>query len=151
MSKQSQYASDIAEAITELRGLLPVGTTVGTILRHVSASGMTRHISPVLVQDGNVRDLTWNVVKAGIAKESARYQGVTLGGAGMDMGFALVYSISRTVYRDGFDCIGEDCPSNDHSNTRPTEGQSWAEARAAGYAPGTHHSDGGYALNQRWI
>jgi hypothetical protein len=32
------------------------------------------------------------------------------------MGFALVYALGRKLYPDGFDCAGERCPSNDHSN-----------------------------------
>jgi hypothetical protein len=58
-----------------------------------------------------------------------------MGGAGMDMGFALVYNLSRSLYPNGFDCIGESCPSNDHVN---------------GYNR-SHHADGGYALQQSWL
>lgn len=62
------------------------------------------------------------------------------------MGFELVYSLSRTLFPDGFDCIGEGdgygtfCPSNDHSNDRTRD-----------YSPGRHHGGGGYALRQRWL
>ena len=58
----------------------------------------------------------------------------------MDMGFALVYDLSRTLYPDGFECIGKDaqCPSNDHSN---------GDRNYAKH----NHKDGGYALRQRWL
>jgi len=56
----------------------------------------------------------------------------------MDMGFHLVYSLSRALYPDGFACVGDYCPSNDHSNGQPKDLRS-------------HHRDGGYALRQEWI
>lgn len=70
--------------------------------------------------------------------------GIVIGGCGMDMGFALVYALSRSLFRDGFKCIGDEtrnhrsCPSNDHSNGMP-------------YARGRKHSDPGYALRQVWL
>ena len=64
-----------------------------------------------------------------------------MGGAGMDMGFALVYELSHALYPDGFDCIGEGCPANDHNNPPHPD-------REAG---SMHHASGGYALNQRWM
>src|SRR3990167_5500047 len=64
--------------------------------------------------------------------------GVRVGGCGMDMGFHLVYNLSRVLFPDGFDCIGKDFPANDHSNGDRD------------YKPHTH-KDGGYALKQRWL
>lgn len=45
-------------------------------------------------------------------------QAVRMTGAGMDMGFALVHWLASAAFPDGFDCIGEKCPSNDHANAR---------------------------------
>jgi hypothetical protein len=74
---------------------------------------------------------------------------IKVGGCGMDMGFSLVYGLSRTLYREGHACtIGEDhghhsgtdyCPSNDHVNDR-----NWSRYEGL-------HSDGGYAVSQRWL
>ena len=47
----------------------------------------------------------------------------------MDMGFALVYGLSRTLYRDGHKCLGDKgktrCPSNDHSNDYGAHTRAW--------------------------
>jgi hypothetical protein len=105
---------------------------------------------------------------AAILGETMAHDAVRVGGAGMDMGFHLVYSLSSRLYPDGFECVGEECPSNDHGNGEP---------RPHEYAPGdtnpaddpgcavyhcgrsryqhptlpAHHRDGGYALRQRWL
>lgn len=62
-----------------------------------------------------------------------------VGGCGMDMGFPVVYNLSATLFRDGFDCIGKGCPSNDHSNGDRN------------YEPHRHAHAGGYALSSRWL
>ena len=72
--------------------------------------------------------------------ERGRGDGLKVSGAGMDMGFWLVYTLSRALWPDGYACIGEGCPANDHSNGLRE------------YTAGKHqHSDGGYALRQRWL
>jgi hypothetical protein len=130
-----------AEAIDELRAMLPPGSEVKTILRHCSRSGMSRSISVVI--DGE--DLTWLAARA-MGEKFDRYGGITRGGCGTDMGFDLVYSLSRRLYPDGFECIGwsydlpraDRCPSSDHSN-HPRETFMY------------HSGNGGYALKQRWL
>lgn len=138
-----------AEAINQLREILNPGDTVHTVLRHVSSSGMTRHISVVIVRDGEPVDISWSVARAmgwTLAETRSTNRGVKVGGCGMDMGFHLVYSLSRTLYPEGHACTGESgygadrCPSNDHSNDR-----------TADYRTDRVHSDGGYALKQRWL
>ena len=56
----------------------------------------------------------------------------------MDMGFHLVYELSRALYPAGFVCSGDKCNSNDHSNGDRD------------HSP-HQHQDGGYALRCRWI
>lgn len=64
---------------------------------------------------------------------------LVVNGCGMDMGFHVVYELGYTLYgRDGFICIGERCPSNDHSNGDRD------------YTPHAH-TDGGYALRYEWL
>jgi hypothetical protein len=152
---------DKTEAADQLREMLPPGSTARTILRHVSASGMTRWISVVI--DGE--DYSWLAARAMGAKLDPKYGGIKRVGCGMDMGFDLVYSLSRTLYPDGFACVEqafnetsrlceEDpdragfcayhsevhssdrrCPGADHSNRVETD---W-------------HKSGGYAISQRWL
>jgi hypothetical protein len=83
---------------------------------------------------------------------SNRYEALIASGAGMDMGFHAVYSLSSRLYPDGFDCTGERCPSSDHSNGMPRPLITAAEAASMiGKAPVPHHASGGYALRQAWL
>ena len=134
-------------AIKQLREWLPPGSTARTIIRHVSRSGMQREISVVVMVDGEPFECDYWVARA-LGDRIGTHGGIVVGGCGMDMGFHLVYSLSQTLYPDGFDCIGEGdnnwhgrCPSNDHSNDRGERD----------YSPTRHHSSGGYAISQRWL
>ena len=133
------------EAIAQLREMLPPGSTVYTILRHTSRSGMLRIIDPVaILPDGSHRHIGRMVADLIVRKYDTEREGVKCHGCGMDMGFDLVYSISQALYPEGFACIGKDegyrhyCPSNDHSNGD----RDWTPH---------HHKAGGYALNHRWL
>jgi hypothetical protein len=112
------------DARARLLELLPPGTPVYTILRHVSSSGMSRDISAMIVRDGRPFLLDGLILAAdlGFRRSRRRYgEGLAMGGYGMDMGFSLVYSLSSSLYRDGHACTGKQsgpgrCPSNDHTN-----------------------------------
>lgn len=176
-----------ADAQAKLREWLKPGDTVYTILRHVSRSGMSRTIGVVLLQPddrGANRPLVdlhpnWLVSQAvGLRMSAKDRDGVVVGGCGMDMGFHLVYETSHALFPDGFGCIGEGCPSNDHSNgdrdymphgsaracyPEPLSADSLCHCIDAlhwhGECAGTEpackashwHRDGGYALRQRWL
>jgi hypothetical protein len=122
------------DAIQDLREILKLGDTVYNILNHVSKSGMSRAISSVIVVDGEIRNIDYLV---GLALDMRHHKkgGLTIGGCGMDMGFAIVYELARVMYSDGFECIGDKCPANDHANGSDV----------------THHKDGGYGLKQKWL
>ncbi len=148
MTTKQQAATDQAEALTKLRAWLTPGDTIHTILRHRSASGMSRSISPVIVQDDKPVDISYWAARATGWKIDRDNGGLKLQGAGMDMGFHLVYELSSCLFPGGFRCAGNEtegslgfrrCPSNDHSNGLREYGSS------------IHHNDGGYALIQRWI
>lgn len=173
MTKLQQ--SERAEACAELRETLKPGTTVYTVLRHVSRSGMSRDIDVYVIEDGEPRRITWTVAKAADLTYSRKAEAIKIGGCGMDMGFAIVYNLSRALYGQDhkFACIGEGCPSNDHANAYQNERQGRCivcgkEFKASGWTrkSGAHsynvcsgqcatgewiHSDGGYALKQRWM
>lgn len=131
--------------LDELRTIFPVGSTARTILRHVSASGMTRWISVVAPTAEEVTDVTYMVARVLGEKIDRRHDGIKVGGCGMDMGFDLVYRMSRKLYPHGFECIGRDsearvfCPANDHANGDRD------------YTPHHHAHAGGYAVSQRWL
>lgn len=135
-------AQDRDAAKDALRELVPPGTTVYTILRHVSRSGMSRRIDLYVIQDGESRWLS-GYYKTAEGITNRKYEAITVQGCGMDMGYHLVYNLSRMLYPDGFTCVGDGspstcCPSNDHSNGDRD------------HTPHLHR-DGGYALRQRWL
>ncbi|MCA2990792.1 hypothetical protein [Gemmatimonas sp.] len=83
-----------AEAAANLRDLLPEGATVYTILRHVSSSGMTRHISLVTFSEGRPVNLTvWAGAALGQKVLDNGFLALRVGGCGMDMGFHIVESM----------------------------------------------------------
>jgi hypothetical protein len=141
MSKHSKHERE--EQLAKLREWLKPGDTVHTILDHVSSSGMSRDIRLVLIKaDDNGQPYTLHPNHAAAVilgmPRARRGDGLRVTGCGMDMGFHIVYTLSAALFPDGFECIGENCPSNDHSNGDRN------------YSP-HHHSCGGYALRHRWL
>lgn len=156
-------AQERAEWADDLRGQLPPGSTAYTVLRHVSRSGMLREIDVLAFdcEDGKVqkRWLSYRVA-ALLGRTLGDRDGIRETGAGMDMGFHLVYSLSRRLYADGFDCAGEHCPSNDHSNGMPrpmladgriADPTYWIAIGGGLNADLPHHADGGYAIRHEWL
>ena len=94
------------ELIAELREMVPEGSTVHTRVEHVSQSGMSRNIVPIVaLPDGDIVNLSWHCWNLGIgSRPRGRYAGrsVTMGGCGMDMTFALVYDLAAKLYGDGY-------------------------------------------------
>jgi len=99
--------TEIQESLDLLKSWIKKGDLLHTKLNHVSKSGMTRHISirhlkatnnaeyPV-----NVSNYDYHVARVLDLSEAPNYQGVKIGGCGMDMGFHLVYSLSRALFKD---------------------------------------------------
>lgn len=105
-TQKQQAENERQEAIELLRHAFPIGSTVHTVVRHVSSSGMQRAISVLLAatfsgQD-EIRDVSGWVADATGRKMHPRSQGVKCDGTGMDMAFDLVYSLSRVLYDDGY-------------------------------------------------
>jgi hypothetical protein len=137
-----------AESIIKLRGLLQPGYIVRTILRHVSRSGMNRRVSLVIAVGDDAKDITWLAAHAlgDPVKNRAGYVqdvGIEVGGCGMDVGFELVYNLGRVLWPKGFECPGEKCQSNDHSND--------PKCRRDTFKGQMHTGDGGYALRHEWL
>jgi hypothetical protein len=75
--------------------------TAWTILKSVSASGMSRDMKVITQYEGRVIDITWYVSNAssvGQLRERNGQRVVRVGGCGMDMGFHLIYSLSIALY-----------------------------------------------------
>ena len=124
---------EIEQAKKYLLEQIKPGDELYTILRSVSRSGMSRHIS-VLHGTYEISHLVTKVLEERRADDG----GLVISGCGMDMGFEVVYNLGRALYPDGFTCVGQNCHSNDHRNGDRN------------YKP-HHHNDGGYAFEQRWL
>lgn len=168
--------TDRAVAIETLRKDygLKAGSTVSTSVLHVSRTGMTRVIGLYIGgKNGTVLNIGWLAAAAMGAKWDRERGGVVMEGAGMDMTFAAVYALSRSLFPNGHRCTAQDsgprrCPSNDHNND-------WMVARQAArnelgedadhaalrerteeitqrdgltHRRGRLHRDGGYALTR---
>ena len=84
----------------ELRDMLGATPNVYTILRSVSSSGMTRHISLKIVHKGELIDITYlaSRVLGDKISEKLGFNTIKMNGCGMDMGFNLVYNLSSVLY-----------------------------------------------------
>lgn len=155
MTDKAGAAAYRDQVLAELRAMLPPGTTVYTNLRHVSASGMSRSISCHAVRDGRIVGLDWHVTQVTGRKFDQNNGGVKVSGCGMDMGFHLVYSLSRALYPDGFGTEGK------RANGKPVRATSAKHAARLVNACATFYgrngdasgwdNDGGYALKQSWL
>lgn len=141
-----------AEATSELRKILRPKQTVYCILRHCSASGMSRVIDLCVIApnretaypknaDGStnwegkprkllrgyyIRSISHLAARAMGDKVDSKHDGIKIGGCGMDMGFALVYNWGRTVWPKG-------------------------TPKPHGRRNGEPDSCGGYALKHSWL
>ena len=81
-------------------GIKP-GMTIYTTLKHCSASGMTRAIGLHAVdkKSGDIIQLNYLAVKLGVGNFNKKHGGITQTGCGMDMGFDLVYRLSRKIFK----------------------------------------------------
>jgi hypothetical protein len=124
-SKKEQQQLDFDYAREQLlTHYLAEGDTVYTVLRSVSSSGMSRTISLKVAKGGQILDLTYyaSVVLGWKLVEVNGSRALRVGGAGMDMGFHTVYTLSRVLFK----------------------------APAAQY-DAQSSPDAGYLLNQAWL
>lgn len=90
------------EAARRLQMLLPKGSTVRTIVRHVSQSGMSRAISVLAVDGDEITDVSWLVQKVTSFRLHPSRPGLKVTGCGMDMAFHVVYTLAQEIYGDGY-------------------------------------------------
>lgn len=117
MSKASEKREEKERCLTEIKRILETtkkrdmyrnGTkekvpVLYTILRHVSKSGMSRSIDIVSIsEDGDHYSLTYYAKCIMDYPFDQKNGGIKIGGCGMDMGFALIDSLSYAVYGDGY-------------------------------------------------
>lgn len=92
-----------AEAREKLRAIVDPSKRVYTMLRHVSASGMSRDISLFVVEGDTLRNITYLAAQAlgERVRDSHGQRAIRVSGCGMDMGFHLVYNLSWALYSTG--------------------------------------------------
>ena len=157
-TRKAREERERAEALGGLRELLKPGDTIHTILRHVSRSGMYRVIGLVITHAGGSRRIDY--LAAGLLKGyDSRHDGCKAFGCGMDMGFHLVYNLSRQLFPDGFGEVGHTeaghvRPDGIRPKTRKAAAKLQGEGvtfRGRNGDPSGWDNDGGYALDQRWL
>ena len=96
ITKKAGIEARKRQAIEQLKNILSEGDTVYTVLRHCSASGMSRRIDLYIFRDNQKHYLTGLFAHA--MGEKAPEDGYKVGGCGMDMGFHLVYTLSSVLF-----------------------------------------------------
>lgn len=103
MSKNTISKAAQEESMGALVAMIKPGDTVYTMLRKVSASGMSRQISLFIVRDGAILPITGRVADVLGYKTTDKNPGgnwaIRVDGAGMDMGFHLVYNLGRVLFK----------------------------------------------------
>jgi hypothetical protein len=127
MAKYSKEDTDNARKM--LKKFLRPGATVYTVLRYVSQSGMSRRIDLYTIgRDAKRKPVVMYL--SGYAAVLMGYprpdNGIKVQGCGMDMGFHLVYNLGGYLWPKGTN-------------------------KPHGVRNGEPDSDGGYALNHRWL
>jgi len=81
------------------------GDTIYTVLRSVAPSGMSRTMSLKMAKGEYIQDLTYyaSIVLDYPLVEVNGSRAIRVGGCGMDMGFHVVYSLSRVLFRDKYE------------------------------------------------
>ena len=80
---------------------LKEGDRVYTMVRHVSTSGMSRDISVMVARGNEINDITYYTAHAlgwRLVERNGR-RAIRVHGAGMDMGFHLIYTLSSVLFR----------------------------------------------------
>ena len=132
------------ESLKNLREMIKPGDKIWTLLCHVSASGMMRHIAVIKLEAnviGEIRPYYLNYkVACVLGYNTANDGSLKVGGCGMDMGFSVVNNLSDVLY-PVYKCLGEKCGSGDHANgPKPIK-----------RIKGRYTHKDGYAINQNWL
>ena len=121
------------ETLEYLRSILKPGSEVYTTVKSVAKSGMSRTMKLHVVLDGKIQGITYSV--ACVLGDPIQKDGtIRVHGCGMDMGFHIVYTLSRILFPDGFI----------HAEAVKEYGRNGTPATKL-------DKNGGYALEQRWL
>lgn len=101
--KQTKQAltPEQAKALEFLRRFLRKGTTIYTVLRHVSTSGTSRYIDLYVVKQNEPIRLTWSASVMLGWTYSRHLEALRVSGCGTDVGFQAVHTLGDIVLRNG--------------------------------------------------
>ena len=98
LSKQDGQKRYLQQSADELRALLPEGSRVYCVLRHVSNSGMTRNIDFYAIKGDRPIWLSSQIAFL-CGYRTAKTRGLIVRGCGMDMGFSVVCNLAYALYK----------------------------------------------------
>lgn len=99
----AERKANMPKALETLKRCFPQGSTVYTVLRHVSGSGMRRRISVVSLAEGYpVAPNYATAVLLGLPLWHEFNDAVVIDGCGMDMGFEIAYRLGMALYGNGY-------------------------------------------------
>ena len=98
MTKNQQQLA----ALQDLHGLLQLGSTIWSIHRHSSASGMTHWFDFYTIRDNELYRLTYLICVACEYRHDPKHYGaLKTQGGGMDMAFNTIYNLGQAMWPDG--------------------------------------------------
>jgi hypothetical protein len=89
------------EAIDQLRKYMTPGSTVLTILRKVSTSGMTRWIDVHVIVNNQPLRFTWTVAIALELPYDKKQEALKIKGCGLNVDFDVTYRIAQLLHAKG--------------------------------------------------
>ena len=95
--KEKQRELEKAQLRKEIKKIIGKCRDIYCVLRHVSQSGMMRHIDFYIFKNNRPIWLTSRIGQL-LDYRQAPSGSLKVGGCGMDMGFAVVYDLSSELY-----------------------------------------------------
>ena len=97
MTKKQIKQDDYYNAKTYLNNILNREQEIYCIIRHVSQSGMSRHISFFCIVDNQPKFLDGSISKYLDYRMNKYYNALVVGGCGMDMAFSVVHHLQEQM------------------------------------------------------
>jgi len=90
------------EAYDYFRTNLKKNETIYCIIKHVSRSGMTRHISFFYIRNNEPRFITPRISDFLDYKMNKYHDAIVVGGCGMDMAFSVVHHLQEEMKHNSY-------------------------------------------------
>lgn len=90
--------------IEDTRKLCPPESTIYSIIRHVSASGMRRRIDFYVVRNEELVRISWHIARILGYSQYKYTTALVVDGCGMDMAYHVVHSLSYAIHGYDYRC-----------------------------------------------